>query len=74
MIMNINNNIISKLRYCFVIVILLKGDMNKVNKMIIKWLYEWRLYSQHNTSYRLYILRSEFWLFLMNYKDECLIE
>ena len=72
--MNINNNIISKLRYCFVIVILLKGDMNKVNKMIIKWLYEWRLYSPHNISYRLYILRSEFWLSLMNYKDEFLIE
>ena len=74
MIMNINNNIISKLRYCFVIIQLFKGNMNKVNKMIIKWLYEWRLYSQHNTSYRLYILKSEFWIFLMNYKDEYLIE
>ena len=52
----------------------MKIDMNKVDKMIIKWLYEWRLYSQHNTSYRLYILKSEFWLFLMNYKDEYLIE
>ena len=74
MIMNINNNIISKLRYYFVIFILFKGYMNKVNKMIRKWLYEWRLYSPHNTSYRLYIPRSEFWISLMNYKDECLIE
>ena len=72
--MNINNNIISKLRYCFVIVILFKVDMNKVDKMIRKWLYEWRLYLQHNTSYRLYVPRSEFWLSLMNYKDEYLIE
>jgi len=52
----------------------LKGHMNKIDKMIRKWLYEWRLYSQHNTSYKLYILKSEFWIYLMNYKDECLIE
>ena len=74
MIMNINNNVISKLRYYFIIVILFKEDMNKIDKMIRKWLYEWRIYSQHNTSYKLYILKSEFWLSLMNYKNEYLIE
>ena len=36
MINKINNNVISKLRYYFIIVQLFKGDMNKIEKMIRK--------------------------------------
>ena len=70
-IRKINNDIISKLRYWFSIVLLKLGELENIDKQIRNSLIHLQLYSRNIPKSRLYVKINELGLGLMSTRDEC---